>query len=110
MKYYAFFLTVEESIDPRKKGIQYALKNKDKWVAIDKIKDEFNTYDKGTTCFFYNKRAYNVYKDYVSLEGEYRVYICADLNLSSDTEECLKSLYPEEYETDEEQVKEKQNE
>lgn len=101
MNYYAFFLTVEESLDPRMKGIQYALRNRSKWVDIAAIKDEYNTYDKGTTCVFYNGRAYNVYKDYVCLDEEYRLYICADMNLSSDTEECLKSLYPEEFKVEE---------
>lgn len=107
MKYYALFLDVEESNDPRKAGIAYAIRNKERWVPVDNVKDEFNTYDKGTTVFYYNEIAYNVHKDYVNVNEEYRVYICKNLNLSSDTDECLKSLYPDEFITKEETSKEK---
>ena len=76
MKYYAYLLSKEDIKDGRKKGLAYAIKNKNKWVDISAVKDEINTYDKGTTVLCYKQTAYNIYKDYVSIDEQYRVYIC----------------------------------
>ena len=39
MKYYAYLLSKEDIKDGRKKGLAYAIKNKNKWVDISAVKD-----------------------------------------------------------------------
>ena len=92
MKYYLFPLSFKEQENPANKGFRYALENKSRWVEMGEAQGEVNTYDRGTTNLVYKKVAYNIFKDYVSIDENYRVYIGCDLNLSYDrlTEEELK--------------------
>jgi hypothetical protein len=84
MDYFLMPLTAEESKNPENKGFAYALSNKSRWVNINEVKDEFNTYDKGTTVLIYANKVYNVFKDYVNVTEKYRIYIGCDLDASYD--------------------------
>lgn len=84
MEYYLMPLTKEESKDARKKGYRYAMENKSRWVPLGEAKEEVNTYDKGTTVLVYKGTAYNIHKDYVSIDEHFRVYIGDNMNLSTD--------------------------
>ena len=95
MKYYAYLLDNDGFQDGRKKGLAYALKHKSDWVDIAAVKDEINTYDKGTTVLTYKDTAYNIYKDYVSIDGEYRVYICENRGYDYDNKKFIESEFPE---------------
>lgn len=95
MTHFAFFLSKKDSRDPRKKGFAYAIKHKDKWVNIQNICEEINTYDKGTTCLCYNGIAYDIYKDYVNIDDSYRVYICCDLGLDLNNIEKINEIFPD---------------
>lgn len=84
MKYFLFPLTFKEQDNPANKGYRYALENKSRWIDMGEAKDEVNTYDKGTTNLVYKNVVYNIFKDYVSIDENYRVYIGCDMNLSYD--------------------------
>lgn len=84
MKYYLFPLSKEEHITPANKGYRYALENKSKWVDLGEVKDEVDTYDKGTTVLVYKNVVYNIFKDYVNIDEKYRVYIGCDLDMTYD--------------------------
>ena len=84
MKYYLMPLTNEESMKPKNKGFAFALNNRDRWVELGDAKDEVNTYDRGTTVPVYKNIPYNIFKDYVSIDEEYRVYIGCQMNYDYD--------------------------
>ena len=100
MKYYDYLLSKEDIKDGRKKGLAYAIKNKNKWVDISAVKDEINTYDKGTTVLSYKQTAYNIYKDYVSIDEQYRVYICEERGYDYHTKEFIENTFYPKKETE----------
>lgn len=84
MKYFLMPITKEEIKKSGTLGLAYAVKNKSKWIAIDNIKDEINTYDRGTTVLVVNDICYNIHKDYVNVSESYRLYIGCDYKSSND--------------------------
>lgn len=85
MHYYLMPLTIEESKDSvKKQGYGYAVQHKDRWITIDNVKDEINTYDRGTTVLVYNDRVYQIKIDFTNINDNYRVYIGLDMNMDSD--------------------------
>lgn len=84
MKYFLMPITNEEMKKSGTLGFAYASKNKDKWIAIDDIKDEINTYDRGTTVLVVNNVTYNIHKDYVNVTEKYRLYIGCDFKSGND--------------------------
>lgn len=84
MNVYMLPLTVEESRDARNCGLAFALKNRDRWVDIEPIRESFNTYDKGTTVMVHEGAVYNIFKDYNDIQEGYRLYIGRNLNLDYD--------------------------
>ena len=83
MKYYFFPLTPEECNVPSKTGLTYAVEQKDRWVETD-VLIEVNTYDRGTTHLVNDGKAYMIYKDYVDLTNQYRLYIGKPSMLGAD--------------------------
>lgn len=84
MKHYLFPLTFEEQEIAANKGYRYAIQNKKRWVELGEAEGEINTYDRGTTNLVYKNVVYNIHKDYVNIDEQYRVYIGCDMNLSYD--------------------------
>lgn len=84
MKYYLMPLTNKEKNDLNCKGYKFAINNRDRWVAIDDVKDEINTYDRGTTVLVHDDVVYDIFKDYINIDEQYRVYIGCDLNQQYD--------------------------
>lgn len=84
MKYYLMPLTNTEQLQPKNKGFAFALNNKDRWIEMGDAKDEVNTYDRGTTVLVYKNIPYNIFKDYVSIDEQYRVYIGCQMNYDYD--------------------------
>lgn len=107
-KYYALFLSHEESKDPRRKGFVYTLMNKDRWVDVTEFKEDFLCgYDKGVIVFAYKNKIYNVFREYALVENGDRVYVACDLNLDYDNEEYITTVFDEEHRKEKKEVLDK---
>lgn len=85
MTYYLFPLTIEETKNPKKKGWDYCLKNKSKWVKLgDWSGVLLDTYDRGESNIVHKNRVYMIHRDFINIDEDYRVYIGLDNNLSVD--------------------------
>lgn len=104
-KYYALFLSKEETKDPRCKGIIYANMHKDRWVDVTEFKDDFMCgYDKGVAVFSYNDKVYNIFKEYALVNDGDRLYIACDLSLDSDNKEYITTVFDKVYRNKKEEI------
>lgn len=84
MNYYLMPLTNKEKNDLECKGYKFAINNIDRWVDLGDVKDEINTYDRGTTVLVHDDIVYDIFKDYVNIDEKFRVYIGCNLNQQYD--------------------------
>lgn len=86
-KLYIFPLTEKESFTPVKTGWLYATANKDRWVQFDDILKEHMVdpdYSENKFHIVYNNIPYDVYKDYLDVNNDERVFILKPSIISSD--------------------------
>lgn len=84
LKYFIMPLTKEEDGNGNNKGYKFALEHEDRWIPIDPIKDEINTFDRGCTHVVVENVVYTLFKDYVDATRGHRVYVVINKGLESD--------------------------
>lgn len=84
MKYYLLPIENKDATNNKMMGLKYIMANEDQWIPIDPVKDEFNTYDRGTTVLVYKNKVYQIYKDYVIIDKQLRIYVGRDFSFEND--------------------------
>lgn len=83
MQMVVFCLKGEDALDPLKRGLKYAKAHQSEWISLsDDVREQFMEYDWGMTHMVIDDITYTVYKDYVLVAENKRLYILTD-NLSS---------------------------
>ena len=86
MTYKALLLTKKESKDPMCCGYKFAYNNKSRWVdlGISDPETEIATYDVSKTSIVKNNMVYTIYKDFIILDENIRLYILQHRDLEND--------------------------
>ena len=86
MIYKALLLTKKESKDPMCCGYKYAYNNKDRWVelTIDEADKHLGTYDVSKTSIVMDDVVYTIYKDFIIIDENIRLYILQARDLEND--------------------------
>ena len=86
MTYKVFLLDKKESKNPMCCGYKYAFKNKDRWydVNITSAFEHMGSYDVSKTSIVKDGVVYTIYKDFILIDENIRVYICQARDLEND--------------------------
>ena len=81
-----FCLSKEDSQDPEKCGLKYAISKKGEWkpCPVSDMLAQINQYQSATSYIVIDNIAYTIFKDYIILSENTRLYILKDRNLDTD--------------------------
>lgn len=86
MIYKALLLTKKESKDPMCCGYKYAYNNKDRWteLSIEEPDKQLGTYDVSKTSVVIDDVVYTIYKDFIIISENVRLYVLQARDLEND--------------------------
>ena len=86
MVYKAFPLTKKESKNPMFCGYKYAYENKNRWVELtmDEPDKQLGTYDVSKTSVVLDGIVYTIYKDFIIIDEDIRLFILQARDLEND--------------------------
>lgn len=81
-----FCLSKEDAKDPEKSGLKYAMSKRGEWkpCAVTDILSQINQYQSATSYVVIDNIAYSIFKDYILISENTRLYILKDRDLDTD--------------------------
>jgi hypothetical protein len=75
VKYYLFPMTEQEALKATNMGWRFIMNNESRLIEFEKLGEELNTYDKGTSSIVYNNKVYRIHKDYTDVSNSRRIWL-----------------------------------